>query len=46
LEYISNVDGTSNPVKINAVVMDGKNIDDIISLVELTKQYPRFRSLY
>lgn len=28
------------PVKINAVVMDGKNIDDIIPLVELTKQYP------
>ena len=25
------------PVKINAVVMDGKNIDDIIPLVELTK---------
>ena len=31
---------TSTPVKINAVVMDGKNIDDIIPLVELTKQYP------
>lgn len=28
------------PVKINAVVMDGKNIDDIIPLVELTKEYP------
>lgn len=25
------------PVKINAVVMDGKNIDDILPLVELTK---------
>jgi molybdenum cofactor biosynthesis protein A len=28
------------PVKINAVVMEGKNIDDIIPLVELTKKYP------
>ena len=28
------------PVKINAVVMDGKNIEDIIPLVELTKHYP------
>ncbi len=28
------------PVKINAVVMDGKNIDDILPLVELTKQFP------
>jgi len=28
------------PVKINAVVMDGKNIDDIIPLIELSKQYP------
>lgn len=28
------------PVKINAVVMDGKNIEDIIPLVNLTKQYP------
>lgn len=27
----------SIPVKINAVVMDGKNIDDIIPLIELTK---------
>jgi cyclic pyranopterin phosphate synthase len=27
-------------VKINAVVMDGKNIDDIIPLVELTKELP------
>jgi molybdenum cofactor biosynthesis protein A len=26
------------PVKINAVVMDGKNIDDIIPLVELSKK--------
>ena len=25
------------PVKINAVVMDGKNIDDIIPMIELTK---------
>lgn len=28
------------PVKINAVVMDGKNIDDIIPLIELTKDHP------
>ena len=28
------------PVKINAVVMDGKNIDDILPLVELTKEHP------
>jgi cyclic pyranopterin phosphate synthase len=28
------------PIKINAVVMDGKNIDDILPLVELTKEYP------
>jgi cyclic pyranopterin phosphate synthase len=28
------------PTKINAVVMEGKNIDDIIPLVNLTKQYP------
>ncbi|MEQ9591647.1 MAG: GTP 3',8-cyclase MoaA [Cyclobacteriaceae bacterium] len=28
------------PVKINAVVMEGKNIDDIIPLVELTKKHP------
>ncbi len=28
------------PVKINAVVMDGKNIDDIIPMVELTKKFP------
>jgi molybdenum cofactor biosynthesis protein A len=27
------------PVKINAVVMDGKNIDDIIPLIELTKYH-------
>jgi molybdenum cofactor biosynthesis protein A len=27
------------PVKLNAVVMDGKNIDDIIPLIELTKKY-------
>ncbi|HRH59419.1 MAG TPA: GTP 3',8-cyclase MoaA [Chitinophagaceae bacterium] len=27
-------------VKINAVVMDGKNTDDIIPLVQLTKNYP------
>ena len=26
------------PVKINAVVMDGKNIEDIIPLIELTKE--------
>ena len=30
----------SIPVKINAVVMDGKNIDDIVSLIELTKYHP------
>jgi len=28
------------PTKINAVVMDGKNIDDIIPLINLTKEYP------
>lgn len=28
------------PVKINAVVMEGKNIDDIIPLIELTKDHP------
>ena len=28
------------PVKINTVVMDKKNIDDIIPLVELTRTYP------
>jgi cyclic pyranopterin phosphate synthase len=28
------------PVKINAVVMDGKNVDDIIPLIELTKHSP------
>jgi molybdenum cofactor biosynthesis enzyme MoaA len=28
------------PVKINCVVMDGKNIDDIAPMVELTKEYP------
>jgi cyclic pyranopterin phosphate synthase len=28
------------PVKINTVVMEGKNIDDLIPMVELTKQYP------
>lgn len=27
-------------VKINAVVMDGKNIDDIVALVELTRHQP------
>ena len=27
------------PVKINAVVMDGKNIDDILPMVELTKKF-------
>lgn len=26
--------------KINAVVMDGKNIDDILPMVELTRRYP------
>jgi cyclic pyranopterin phosphate synthase len=28
------------PVKINAVVMENKNIEDILPLVELTKQFP------
>ena len=28
------------PVKINAVVMEEKNINDIIPLIELTKKYP------
>lgn len=28
------------PVKINAVVMEGKNIEDILPLVELSKNYP------
>jgi molybdenum cofactor biosynthesis protein A len=28
------------PTKINAVVMEGKNIDDIIPLIELTKDHP------
>ena len=28
------------PVKINTVVMDKKNIDDIIPLIELTRSYP------
>ncbi|MDX1941815.1 MAG: GTP 3',8-cyclase MoaA [Saprospiraceae bacterium] len=28
------------PTKINAVVMDGKNIEDLVPMVELTKQYP------
>ncbi|MFM7853115.1 MAG: GTP 3',8-cyclase MoaA [Flammeovirgaceae bacterium] len=28
------------PVKLNAVVMDGKNIDDIIPMVELAKDHP------
>jgi cyclic pyranopterin phosphate synthase len=28
------------PVKINCVVMEGKNIEDIVPLVELTKNYP------
>jgi molybdenum cofactor biosynthesis protein A len=28
------------PTKINAVVMDGQNIDDLVPLVELTKNYP------
>lgn len=28
------------PVKVNTVVMDGKNIDDIIPLAELTKNLP------
>lgn len=31
---------SSIPLKINAVVMDEKNIEDILPLVELTKQYP------
>lgn len=28
------------PVKLNAVVMEGKNEEDILPLVELTRQYP------
>lgn len=28
------------PTKINAVVMDGRNIEDIIPMVELTEKYP------
>ncbi len=28
------------PVKINAVVMEGRNTEDIISMAELTRQYP------
>lgn len=28
------------PTKINVVVMDGKNIEDILPMVELTRQYP------
>ena len=28
------------PVKINAVVMDDKNIDDIVPLIELSKNNP------
>jgi cyclic pyranopterin phosphate synthase len=28
------------PLKINAVVMEGKNIDDIVPLIELTKRNP------
>jgi len=28
------------PVKINAVVMDGKNTDDILPMVELTRSHP------
>jgi molybdenum cofactor biosynthesis protein A len=28
------------PVKINAVVMEGKNIDDLIPMVELTRHHP------
>ena len=28
------------PTKINAVVMEGKNIEDIVPLVELTRHYP------
>jgi len=28
------------PVKINAVVMDGKNIDDILPMVEMTRSLP------
>jgi cyclic pyranopterin phosphate synthase len=28
------------PTKINAVVMDGKNVEDLVPMVELTRQYP------
>lgn len=40
LETLHTLIQHSIPVKINAVVMDGKNIDDIVPLIELTKQYP------
>jgi len=30
----------SIPVKVNAVVMDGKNIEDLIPMAELTRQHP------
>ncbi len=32
--------GAEIPTKINTVVMEGKNTDDIIPLAELTRQYP------
>ncbi len=40
LETLHTLIQHSIPVKINAVVMDEKNIDDIVPLIELTKYYP------
>ena len=40
LETFHQLVDSNIPVKINAVVMEEKNIQDIIPLVELTKQYP------
>jgi cyclic pyranopterin phosphate synthase len=37
MESLSLLNENQIPVKINAVVMDGKNIEDIIPLIELTK---------
>jgi molybdenum cofactor biosynthesis protein A len=39
-ETFMNLVESGIPVKINAVVMDGKNIEDIVPLVELTKNFP------
>jgi cyclic pyranopterin phosphate synthase len=45
-KHLSNLFKHEIDVKINAVVMDGKNIDDIIPLVELTKNLPVSVPLY